>query len=112
MALGFCRSRGPLSLDELSRDRWVLSIVEAMLGGLENFRELQTELGIARNILSDRLKMMTERGLIERIKIMDDMRVVTYRLTKMGLEMEPVILAHRAWSAKYAAVVNDRRERQ
>ncbi|CAN5153204.1 hypothetical protein BH10PSE12_BH10PSE12_17610 [soil metagenome] len=111
MALGFCRSSGPLSRDELSRDRWVLAIIEAMLRGVENYQELRTELGIARNILADRLKMMTDRGLIERVKIMDDMRVVTYRLTNIGLDMKPIIAAHAAWSAKYGAV-DQRRDHQ
>ncbi len=101
MALNFCRRAGSLPLEDLIRDRWVLRILEAMFRGAENFDTLQMTLGIARNILADRLKMMTAKGLLERVRGPEDMRLVCYRLTQMGRDAQPVVAALRSWIERY-----------
>ena len=50
-----------------TQDRWTLLVVRDLLGGAHRFRDLQTGLpGLAPNILSERLKLMEERGLVKR----------------------------------------------
>lgn len=102
MALNFCRRGGPLSAADLVRDRWVLKIVEELMRGDAAFLEIRTALGIASNILADRLKMMTAHGLIERHESAEDQRLRCYSLTAKGRDLQPVVAAIRDWSKRHA----------
>jgi DNA-binding HxlR family transcriptional regulator len=82
---------------ELIGEKWAFLILRGALNGLEHFEEFQAGLGIARNILSDRLSKMVAGGILERESDPRDRRKVIYSLTKKGEGLLPVVLALRQW---------------
>jgi DNA-binding HxlR family transcriptional regulator len=82
---------------------WTLLIVRNLMFGQHRFEAIQSDLGIARNILSDRLSTLVERGIVERTKYQDHPERFEYRLTEAGRDLFPVITALMAWGDKWAA---------
>jgi DNA-binding HxlR family transcriptional regulator len=77
---------------ELVGDRWTLLVVRDLLRGTRRFQDLQAGLpGLAPNILSDRLKLMEEHGLVERRFYSDHPPRAEYALTAKGQELGMVI---------------------
>ena len=69
---------------ELIGEKWAFLILRGALNGLQHFEEFQAGLGIARNILSDRLAKMVAGGILERAADPADGRRVIYSLTEKG----------------------------
>ncbi len=87
---------------ELVGDRWTLLLVRDLLGGTRRFQNLQASLsGIAPNILSDRLKLMEEHGLVRRRFYSDHPPRAEYTLTAKGKELGLVVGALAAWGARH-----------
>lgn len=86
---------------EVMGERWSFLILRAAYNGLYHFEEFSQELGIARNILSNRLAKLVENGVLERTPCETDRRKVEYRLTEKGLGLLPAMLALRQWGEKY-----------
>ena len=86
---------------EVMGERWSFMILRASFNGLKHFEEFLTELGIARNILSNRLAKLVEHGILKREPCADDRRKIEYRLTEKGLDLLPAMLALRQWGQKY-----------
>ena len=82
---------------ELIGEKWAFLILRGALNGLRHFEEFQAGLGIARNILSDRLSKLVGGGILERRADPDDGRRVIYSLTPKGEDLLPVVLALRQW---------------
>jgi DNA-binding HxlR family transcriptional regulator len=82
---------------ELIGERWAFLIIRGALNGLEHFEQFQAGLGIARNILSNRLGRLVEGGILERNPDPADRRKVVYSLTPKGEALLPVVLALRQW---------------
>lgn len=82
---------------ELIGEKWTFLIVRGALNGLQHFEEFQAGLGIARNILSDRLGKLVCGGILERSPDESDKRKVIYALTDKGRALLPVVLALRQW---------------
>ena len=82
---------------ELIGERWAFLIIRGALNGLEHFEQFQAGLGIARNILSNRLARLVEGGILERNPDPADRRKVVYSLTPKGEALLPVVLALRQW---------------
>ncbi len=107
----------PLAL-EVMGERWAFLILRAAFNGVANFEEFLSELGIARNILSNRLSRLVESGIMMREPEAEDRRRVTYRLTAKGVDLLPAMLALRQWGEKYGLgvpsnpVLADRRDRR
>ena len=78
-------------------DRWALLIVRDAFDGVSRFGEFVSSLGIARNILADRLKMLVESGVFEVVPASDGSGHQEYVLTKKGEALFPVILMLRQW---------------
>jgi DNA-binding HxlR family transcriptional regulator len=100
---------------ELIGEKWAFLILRGALNGLQHFEEFQAGLGIARNILSDRLSKMVAGGLLERRPDANDGRRVIYSLTPKGEDLLPVVLALRQWGEKWGygsmqVVLADRRD--
>lgn len=90
------------SLDLLG-DRWTLLVVRDLLKGRGRFQELLGSLaGIAPNILSDRLKLLEEHGLVTRRFYSDHPPRAEYVLTEKGRELGVVIGALASWGARHA----------
>ena len=82
---------------ELIGERWAFLILRGAFNGLQHFEEFQAGLGIARNILSDRLAKLVGGGILERSPDPSDKRKVIYSLTEKGEALLPVVLAIRQW---------------
>ena len=94
----------PAALDVMG-ERWSFLILRAAFNGLIHFEEFSNELGIARNILSNRLAKLVEHGVLERVPCEDDRRKVEYRMTAKGSDLLPAMLALRQWGEKYTMTV-------
>ncbi len=86
---------------ELIGEKWAFLILRGALNGLQHFEEFQAGLGIARNILSDRLARLVAGGILERSTDPSDRRRVIYALTQKGEGLLPVVVALRQWGAKW-----------
>lgn len=86
---------------ELIGEKWAFLILRGALNGLQHFEEFQGGLGIARNILSDRLGKMVAGGILERTPDPSDRRKVVYALTAKGEGLLPVVLALRQWGEQW-----------
>lgn len=86
---------------ELIGEKWAFLILRGALNGLKHFEEFQAGLGIARNILSDRLGKLVSGGILERRADPLDGRRVIYSLTSKGEDLLPVVLALRQWGEKW-----------
>ena len=82
---------------ELIGERWAFLILRGAFNGLQHFEEFQAGLGIARNILSDRLAKLVAGDILERSADPSDKRKVVYALTEKGESLLPVMLAIRQW---------------
>ena len=86
---------------ELIGERWAFLILRGALNGLRHFEEFQGGLGIARNILSDRLAKLVAGGILCRSPDSSDKRKVIYALTDKGESLLPVVLALRQWGEEW-----------
>ncbi|HYI41703.1 MAG TPA: helix-turn-helix domain-containing protein [Allosphingosinicella sp.] len=86
---------------EVVGERWSFLILRGAFNGLRHFEEFQTNLGIARNILSNRLGRLVEHGILRRDPDPADRRKVTYRLTEKGRDLLPVLLSLRQWGERW-----------
>lgn len=82
---------------------WTLLIVRNIMLGQRRFEAIQADLGIARNILSDRLNTLVAHGVVERVKYHDHPERFEYHLTEKGRDLYPVIAALMAWGDKWQA---------
>ena len=87
---------------EVMGERWSFLILRAAFNGLVHFEEFSSELGIARNILSNRLAKLVDHGVMERKRCDDDKRKVEYKMTEKGVGLLPAMLALRQWGERYA----------
>ena len=104
----------PSSVD-LIAERWAFLILRGAFNGLKHFEEFQACLGIARNILSDRLGKMVVGEILVRTPDPDDRRCVIYALTPKGQALLPTVLALRQWGMDWGhgeveRIVADRRD--
>jgi DNA-binding HxlR family transcriptional regulator len=82
---------------ELIGEKWAFLILRGALNGLQHFEQFQAGLGIARNILSNRLARMVDGGILARSADPLDGRKVIYSLTQKGEALLPVVIALRQW---------------
>ena len=94
----------PAALEAMG-ERWSFLILRAAFNGLHHFEEFQSTLGIARNILANRLGRLVDHGILSREAMADDRRKVEYRLTQKGAELLPAMLALRQWGEKWESGV-------
>ena len=88
------------SLDSIG-EWWSLLIVRNALFGMRRFSDFQEDLGLAKNILSARLKKLVARGIMEQVPASDGSAYQEYVLTKKGRDLLPIILALRQWGENY-----------
>src|SRR5438477_8978621 len=86
---------------ELVGERWTLLIVRDVFLGLHRFDELQESLGIARNVLTDRLNRLVEEGILERVRYSERPERYEYRLTQKGRELNLALTALRQWGDRH-----------
>jgi len=90
-------------------DWWTLLILRNAFHGMRTFDAFQSNLGISSSVLSDRLRRLTDAGVLRRRPSAEDGRSVEYRLTRCGLDLYPVIVAMMDWGEKWAPDPRGRR---
>ncbi len=100
----------PISLDircsiasalDIVGERWSLLIIREALMGSTRFDEFHERLGIARNILNDRLATLLRHGVMTRTPSPDNARIHHYQLTDKGQELLPVLAALMHWGDRW-----------
>ena len=84
------------SLDAIG-DWWSLLIIRDAFDGIKRFSEFQTGLGIAKGMLSTRLRDLVERGVMKTMPASDGSAYREYALTERGAALFLVIVALRQW---------------
>ena len=95
-----------LAVDVLS-DRWTFLILREAFFGVRRYGQMQRNLGIARNVLADRLRRLVEDGMLERVRYRTDPDWYEYRLTGRALDLYPAIVALMRWADKHMAAEDD-----
>lgn len=86
---------------EVLGDRWALMILRDAFDGLRRFSEFQKNLGLAKNILTSRLKLLVESGLLMTQPASDGSAYKEYVLTDKGQSVFPVVVGLRQWGERF-----------
>lgn len=86
---------------DLVGDRWSLLIIRDAMDGARSFTDFQQRTGVARNILTDRLRRLVEHGILKRETASSGRRQI-YVLTDAGRDLFTVIVAMRQWGERHA----------
>ena len=90
------------ALDALG-DRWTLMVLREAFMGVRRFTDMQRDLGVARNVLTDRLNFLVDTGILERRQYQERPVRHEYRLTDMGRDLWPSIVALLQFGDKHLA---------
>jgi DNA-binding HxlR family transcriptional regulator len=88
------------ALEEIG-DWWTLLIVREAFYGTATFSEFQERLGIAKNILTDRLNALVESGVMAREQTRPEVERYTYALTDKGRDILPILVALMQWGVRW-----------
>ena len=97
---------------ELVGERWTLLIVRDAFLGRRRFDEFQESLGIARNILTDRLQKLVDHGIFERVRYQERPKRYEYQLTDKGRDLRVPLLALMQWGDQPLSPTPPRRARR
>lgn len=85
-------------------DRWTLLVVRELLPGPRSFRELQDGLtGVSPNLLTDRLRVLQEDGVVARNEARPRSKAVLYTLTDVGASLEDAVFELIRWGSRWMA---------
>jgi DNA-binding HxlR family transcriptional regulator len=82
---------------QLVGDRWSILIIRAALRGVRRFDEFQSDLGIARPILTNRLRRLVDGGVMAKEPYQEHPPRYEYRLTSAGVALSPALVALIRW---------------
>jgi DNA-binding HxlR family transcriptional regulator len=82
-------------------DWWSLMIIREAMYGTRRFSDFQQHLGIARNILTDRLNKLVDRDILRKVNAGEHGTRFEYRLTDKGRDLFVVLTALRQWADKW-----------
>ena len=88
---------------EVIGDRWTILVLRDAFRGIRRFDDLRRDLEIARPVLADRLKKLVEHGVLEKRLYQERPRRYEYRLTPMGRELSPILVALMRWGDQHLA---------
>jgi DNA-binding HxlR family transcriptional regulator len=89
------------SLDAIG-DWWSLLIIRDAFLGIRRFSEFQKNIGLAKNILTVRLRTLVDRGILTTAPASDGSAYRDYVLTPKGRGIFPVLVALRQWSEEFS----------
>jgi DNA-binding HxlR family transcriptional regulator len=82
-------------------ERWTLVILRQAFLGARRFEDYQRGLGIARNMLADRLRTLVDEGILERRPYSEHPPRWEYRLTRKGRDLYPILVTLMQWGDRY-----------
>jgi DNA-binding HxlR family transcriptional regulator len=86
---------------EVVGDRWTLLVIREVGVGHHRFDELLGSLGIASNVLTDRLNRLVDGGVLQRVRYNERPERFEYHLTEKGLELWVALLALMQWGDRH-----------
>ena len=86
---------------EIVGERWTLLIMRDAVLGLTRFEEFQESLGIASNVLSNRLRLLCDEGVLERVPDPERPGRPKYTLTQKGSELGPALIVLMKWGDRH-----------
>ena len=88
---------------ELIGERWTVLILREIYFGRRRFDEMAAGLGIARNVLTQRLQRLQEEGVLTKVAYQERPERFEYRLTEKGLDLWPVLVTLMQFGDRYYA---------
>jgi DNA-binding HxlR family transcriptional regulator len=88
---------------EVVGEWWTMLIIREAFNGVRRFDGFQDKLGIARNVLSDRLRKLVDAGVLERRQYTEHPPRYEYRLTEKGIDLYPVLVSLLQWGDRWVA---------
>lgn len=88
---------------EVVGDRWTLLVIRTAFEGVHRFDDFQEHLGVARNVLADRLGRLCEEGILRKHRYQDRPERYEYRLTRKGVELWPTMMTLLLWGDRHYA---------
>src|SRR5919197_5217655 len=86
---------------DLIGQRWALLIVRELLLGPKRFTDLRAGIpDLSPNVLGQRLRELTESGIVQRRRLPPPAAAQVYELTEWGSELEPAVLALGRWASR------------
>ncbi|GAA4011901.1 helix-turn-helix transcriptional regulator [Streptomyces sp. NBC_01352] len=85
-------------------DQWTVVILRDLFLGLNRYEDLRADLGIATNVLADRLDHLVAEGVVERVAYQERPVRYTYELTDAGRELYGTVLTLLTWGDRHRAV--------
>ena len=82
-------------------ERWTMMILRECFRGERRYDQFRSKLGLGSNVLNDRLRVLVDEGVLERVRYQDHPARYEYRLTQKGTDLYPVLLSLVAWGDKY-----------
>ena len=82
-------------------DRWTSLVLAAGFFGLKRFDDIANAIGIATNILADRLRLLVQTGILDRVPYRDRPVRYEYRLSKKGRALYPQTIAIHEWANRW-----------
>ena len=88
---------------EIIGDRWTILILRDAFRGLRRFDDFRRDLDIARPVLADRLRKLVDAGVMTKVLYQERPPRHEYRLTPMGIELSPALVALMRWGDRHLA---------
>ena len=82
-------------------ERWTLLILRDAFMRVRRFEDFLESTGAPRPVLSERLKVLVENGVLEKRRYSERPDRFEYRLTEMGLDLWPVLISLLRWGDKW-----------
>ena len=86
-------------------ERWTFVVLREVFNGVRRFDDIRRHSGIPRQVLSNRLALLVEQGVLRREPYQDpgERARHEYRLTEKGFDLYPVLVAIADWGDRYLA---------
>src|SRR3954447_22981431 len=88
---------------EIIGERWTWLIIRDAFLGITKFVDFEQSLGIARNVLTDRLNRLVEEGIFDRVLYQERPARYEYRLTQKGSALFSAFIALLLWADQYVS---------
>ena len=90
---------------EILGERWTVVVLREVFNGVRRFDDMRMRTGIPRQVLTNRLAMLVEQGVLRREPYREPGQpgAHEYRLTEMGLDLWPVLVAVLGWGGRHLA---------
>jgi DNA-binding HxlR family transcriptional regulator len=90
---------------EILGERWSVVVLREVFNGIRRFDDMRVRTAIPRQVLTNRLQLLVERGILRKVPYQEPGARVRheYRLTEKGLDLWPVLVAVKDWGDRYLA---------